>query len=177
MKSSSILAAAAVLLTIPVVVGLSRAQDKTAKAAPHSRFEMFKALEGEWDGKGSSGGQDSDAKIIYHVTSAGSAVAETIDPGGSHEMITMITKDGSNLVLTHYCAAGNQPHMKASDTDNSNSVAFKFTGAGNMASEKDAHMHNATYTFVDKDTLKTVWTLYVDGKASETMTFVVKRKK
>jgi hypothetical protein len=37
------------------------------------------------------------------------------------------------------------------------------------------HMHNVTYTFVDKDTLKAEWTHYMDGKEGGTVTFEVKR--
>ena len=32
-------------------------------------------------------------------------------------------------------------------------------------------MHDATYTFVDKDTLKTEWTHYVDGKPGGKVVF------
>ncbi len=178
MKPSTILTIAAILITMPTFVPYGRTQAKTdVKAAKHSRFDQFKTLEGEWTAKESGFGPEAETKVTYHVTSGGSAVAETISPGGQEEMITMITRDGSNLALTHYCAVGNQPHMKAPDTDTSNVVAFKFTGAGNMASDQDTHMHNVTYTFVDKDTLKADWTMYVKGKPSATVTFKMKRKK
>jgi hypothetical protein len=39
------------------------------------------------------------------------------------------------------------------------------------------HMHNVTFTFVDKDTLKADWTHYADGKDAGAMTFELKRKK
>ena len=38
-------------------------------------------------------------------------------------------------------------------------------------------MHNVTYTFVDKDTLKSVWTHYQDGKAAGDVVIELKRKK
>jgi hypothetical protein len=46
-----------------------------------------------------------------------------------------------------------------------------------MKSDKDMHMHSVTFTFTDKDTLKTEWTLYKDGKESERAVFEMKRKK
>jgi hypothetical protein len=142
-------------------------------------FDKFKALAGEWVGKGGAAdGKDPiDAKITYKVTSGGSTVVETIDPAGEHEMVTMITKDGDALALTHYCMLGNQPHMKADAKGDGDKVAFKFTGAGNLKSDKDMHMHEVTYTFVDKDTLKTEWVHFMDGKAGGTMVFELKRKK
>ena len=66
--------------------------------------------------------------------------------------------------------------MKAPDKAVGNSVPFKFTHCGNLKSDKEAHMHNVTYTFVDKDTLKSEWTLYTDGKPAGTVAFVLKRK-
>lgn len=177
MRSSAILTTSALLLTLPLFGG-AKPQDKPAKSSATSRFEQFKALEGEWEGKETGMGESgAPVKITYHVTSGGSAVAETIGPGTDHEMITMITKDGANVMLTHYCAVGNQPHMKAPDAGSGNACAFKFTSAGNMASDQDTHMHNATYTFIDKDNIKTVWTLYVKGKPSGDVSFVLKRKK
>lgn len=92
-------------------------------------------------------------------------------------MITMIHPDGDNLLLTHYCMLGNQPQMKASNKPDGNKVAFKFIRATNMKSDKEMHMHDATYTFVDKDTLKTEWTNYNDGKLDKTVVFELKRKK
>lgn len=178
MKSSAVLTTGGLLALLPILVSLGHTQAKPAAApASHSRFEQFKALDGEWTGKEAGFGADGETKITYHVTSGGTAVNETIGPGSDHEMITMITKDGADIALTHYCAMGNQPHMKALDSDTSNVVAFKFTNAGNMTSPSDTHMHNVTYTFVDKDTLKAEWSLYVKGKPSGGVTFNLKRKK
>src|SRR5438105_3656350 len=124
------------------------------------RFERFKQLAGDWVAKG--GGEE--VQVKYKVTSGGTAVVETISPGTDHEMITVIHPDGDSLLLTHYCMLGNQPQMKAAGSGDGNQVAFKFLRATNLTSEKAPHMHNVTYTFVDKDALKTEWTMYQDGK-------------
>jgi hypothetical protein len=130
-------------------------------------FERFKQLAGEWVGKsdkpghGAEGGQH----VVFKVTSAGSAVEETMFPGTEHEM------------LTHYCAVGNQPEMKAPDKVDGNDVAFKFVRGGNMKSPNEMHMHSVTYTFVGKDTLRTKWINYSDGKPAGDIVFEFKRKK
>jgi hypothetical protein len=142
-----------------------------------AKLDHFKQLAGDWVGKGNGEGKDIEARINYKVTSGGSAVVETIGPGTEHEMVTVITKDGDSLALTHYCMLGNQPHMKAEGKGDDNKVAFNFTGAGNMKSDKDMHMHSVTFTFVDKDTLKAEWTSFADGKESAKMVFDLKRKK
>ena len=36
---------------------------------------------------------------------------ETEFPGTEHEMVTVITQDGADLALTHYCMLGNQPQQ------------------------------------------------------------------
>ncbi len=102
---------------------------------------------------------------------------ETIGPGTDHEMVTVIHPDGQDLMLTHYCALGNQPKMKAKTRGDDKKVAFEFVGATNMKSDKDMHMHSVTFTFVDKDNLKAEWTHYMDGKEAGTVAFDMKRKK
>jgi hypothetical protein len=161
-----------------LALAANAAEDKKEprkEAAKDVGLERFKQLEGDWVGKAGDDKDGHEVKVNYKVTSAGSAVVETIAPGGEHEMVTVIHQDGDALALTHYCALGNQPHMKANHAGDGKSVAFKFTGASNLKSEKDMHMHNVTYTFVDKDTLKAEWTHYTDGKEGGTVTFELKR--
>jgi hypothetical protein len=155
------------------------ADDKpTPKAdAKHPGLEQFKQLAGEWVGKEVEGKKGMDVRVKYKVTSGGSAVVETLFPDTDHEMVTVITRDGDDLVLTHYCMLGNQPQMKFSGKGDGKEIAFKFVKAGNMKSEKEMHMHDATYTFQDKDTLKTEWNHYQDGKSAGKVVFELKRKK
>jgi hypothetical protein len=157
------------LATVPLV-----GQDK--QAGKHSAFEQFKLLAGDWVAKGQAK-DGSDIHVRYKVTAGGSAVVETIFPGTEHEMISVIHPDGPELLLTHYCMLGNQPQMKASGTGEGNKVEFKFVRATNLKSENDRHMHDATFTFVDRDTLRAEWTSYKDGKAAAPMAFELKRQK
>ena len=165
-----------------LVIGISsafllatQADEKAQGSSP--ALARFAALAGEWVGKGTHGDLVHDARVSYKVTSGGSVVVETIDPGGDHEMVTVIHPDGDALLLTHYCMIGNQPHMKATPKSGDNKVAFDFVKATNMKSDKDMHMHSVTFTFVDKDTLKTEWTNYNEGKEAGKAVFELKRKK
>ena len=152
------------------------ADDKKAATLP--AFEKFKQLAGEWAGKAVEGEHAGmEVRVTYKLTSGGSAVLETIGAGSDHEMVTVIHPDGDNLILTHYCMLGNQPQMKADGKGKGDTVAFEFTKATNLKSEKDPYMHDATFTFVDKDTIKTTWTLYNDGKPAGKSVFELKRKK
>jgi hypothetical protein len=156
---------------------IAQAADDKHAAASSAALDPFKQLAGEWVGKGSHDGQQHQVRILYKVTSAGSAVVETIDPGGPHEMITVIHQDGDALALTHYCALGNQPHMKAKPKAGDHAVAFEFVGASNMASPREMHMHSVTFSFIDKDTLKTEWTNFSEGKEAGKAVFELKRKR
>ncbi len=156
------------------------ADDKKEPPKPPEKkadaFDKLKLLAGEWVGKGSDGKDTKEAKVTYKVTSGGTAVVETIDPAGPHEMVSVITRDGDSLAFTHYCMLGNQPHFKA-ENGTGDKVVFKFVNGDNMKSDKDMHMHGVTYTFVDNDTLKAEWTACKDGKDAGNMVFELKRKK
>jgi hypothetical protein len=171
------LVAPLILLCAALAVTVAAQARPPVKAANHPGFEQFKALAGDWAGKAKMDGKEIDATVTYKVTSGGSAVVETLGPGTAHEMVSVIHPDGDHLVLTHYCAIGNQPSMKAIESPDSKKIEFKFDHATNMKSDKDMHMHDVTFTFVDKDTLKAEWTHYTDGKPAGTAVFDFKRKK
>lgn len=153
------------------------AQEAKKEKAAADPLAPFKALAGEWAGKGMHGEANEEVTIVYKVTSGGSAVVETIAPGTDHEMVTVIHPDGDSLVLTHYCMLGNQPQLKATPKEGAKSIAFDFVKATNLKSDKDMYMHDVTFTFVDKDTLKTEWTNFNEGKAAGKAVFELKRKK
>jgi hypothetical protein len=178
MRSAAIVGAGLVVLA-STAAALAADTPKDPHHAPvkSAALEPFKALEGKWVGKMSHGGQPIDAVVTYKVTSNGSAVVETLGPGTPHEMVSVIHPDGDALVLTHYCALGNQPRMKTSGKPEPHKVHFSFVDATNLKSSNDMHMHDVVFTFVDKDTLKTEWTNYVDGKPNDKAVFEVKRAK
>jgi hypothetical protein len=162
------------LASVPLVGREHKPHGK--EVGKHAGFESFKRLAGEWVGKG-MGKDGHDVRVRYHVTAGGSAVVETIMPGTEHEMVSVIHPDGADLLLTHYCHLGNQPHMKASGNGDGKKVEFQFVRATNLKSANDKHMHGARYTFVDADTLRSEWTLYNEGKAAAHVVFELKRKK
>ena len=142
-----------------------------------SALDRLKMLEGEWVGKAGAGEHKTDATVVYHVTGAGSAVMETLFPGGKEEMVTLYTVEGGQLALTHYCAAGNQPRMKARKGSAPNELVFDYAGGPGINPKTDMHMHAAKITFVDDDHIQSEWTAYEKGKVSHVMTFELERKK
>ena len=154
-------------------------KEQPKSPAANAQFEMLKKLEGTWTGKAGHGEDVNDATVTYKVTSGGTAVMETLFAGEQHEMITMYCLDGNDLVLTHFCALGNQPHMKMAKPNSAdpNVLVFECDGHGGNMKESDAHMHKAVITIVDADHLKAAWTMTMDKKPGDTANFELTRKK
>ena len=133
-------------------------------------LEKLKALTGTWTSKEQGG-----PTMVFRPTSNGTAVIETMMPGSAEEMINMFTADGDTIVMTHYCAMGNQPRMKLASTDGS-AMKFEFTGGGNIKSRNDMHMDGVTFT-LDGDKLTEDWSSYADGKVLDHKVFELHRQK
>lgn len=128
------------------------------------QFEKLKTLAGTWVAAPSSGMKGS---VVYRVVAAGSAVEETVFPKSEHEMVTMYHLDGGELVLTHYCALGNQPAMRAAPANDLSSIRFAFVRLGNGDASKDMHMHEGVLTFGDDGHLRSKWSAWENGKPGE----------
>jgi hypothetical protein len=119
MKPKALTIAALFIVTsIPV---LSTPNAKTS-------FESLKALAGEWDSKDPSGKQQT---ITWKVVSGGSVLMESMQ---EDSMVTMYHVDNNRLMLTHYCAAQNQPRMAAKVSDDGKTFTFDFIDGTNIAS-------------------------------------------
>lgn len=140
-------------------------------------FDRLKRLVGAWEGK-VDGMPAPGILVTYATTAAGSVVVETLFPGTDHEMITMYHQQGEDLVLTHYCAAGNQPRMtldrKVSRPD---AFHFEFSGGTNVDEFKDVHMHSGRLRFQAEDVLECEWIGYKAGKPVGSHIFSLLRKK
>jgi hypothetical protein len=143
----------------------AQASPAAADAAPHL-LERFKALEGEWSASGLDGNSAPDLRIRYETTAGGNAVVETLFVDTPHEMRTVFYRDGADLVLTHYCASGNHPRMRARAIEG-DKVAFAFDGATNFDPASAGHMHDAQFEFVGPDELRSRWISWKDGKPGE----------
>ncbi len=142
--------------------------------AAGAAFERLKGMAGRWECK--TEGQPL-PDIVYKVTAAGSAVVETMFEGSDHEMVTVYHLDGDDLLLTHYCAAGNQPRLKldraASTADR---LVFAFDGGTNLDPAVDVHMHEGRLEFAEGGKVLGHWTGYVGGKPAGSHTFEMTRK-
>jgi hypothetical protein len=140
-------------------------QDAEPPQAPHL-IDRFKALAGEWSGEGLDDNSMPGAKVRYTVTAGGHAVEELLFAGSPHEMRTLYVRDGDEVVLVHFCASGNHPKMRGR-LDAAGRVVFEFDGAVNFDPTKAGHMHDASFTFVGPDELRTRWQFWENGRPAE----------
>jgi hypothetical protein len=147
--------------TVLAGASLATAAPPTGGAAA---LERIKALAGEWvAAEDSQVSKKGDLVSRYAVSAGGSAVVETVFPGSPHEMVTVYHLDGSDLVLTHYCMDGNQPRMRAKQTDGAR-LDFAFDGGTNIDPARSRHMNSAWLEFVGTDEIRNQWTEIADGK-------------
>jgi hypothetical protein len=145
------LACGLVLATVSLAAFGEGKHDHAPAATANAGLDKMKTLVGTWVSADKDGQPTDQVVSVIKLTAGGSAIHETIFPGQPHEMVSMYTPEGSDLVMTHYCMLGNQPRMKASVKPGSNQLNFQFVGGSNLDPKKDRHMHAATLTIVDAD--------------------------
>src|SRR3954454_12469875 len=162
------LAGAVVVLALSAgAPGADKPAAKVPPAPTHPGLEKLKKLAGTWVAADKDGKPTDQVVSVIKVTAAGSAVHETLFPGQPHEMISVYHRDGADLVMTHFCALGNQPRMKADPNSAANQLHFLFAGGTNLDPAKDKHMHEGTITFVDDDHIEWTGVCWEGGKPAD----------
>lgn len=153
------------------------APTQAAKAA----FEKLRTLEGDWEG------QDPETSAWMttsnvKVSSANSVVREVMFPGAAHEMTNMYHLDGDRVVLTHYCAMGNQPRLASRGLQPSpqgETLHFTIDSVSNLADAEGMFMGDLLVTFRPDGTISQNWRSYDKGVLSDShsVEMVLRRKK
>ncbi|MBZ5507919.1 MAG: hypothetical protein LAO78_20855 [Acidobacteriia bacterium] len=140
-----------------------------APGAP-AAFTSLTSLAGEWQLKAENMPPQT---ITLKVVSGGSVLMESME----HEsMVTMYHLDKDRVMMTHYCAAQNQPRMQAQVSDDGKTFTFNFLDATNLASPSDGHMRKMVLTIQDKDHFTEEWFFNKNGKDNEHGVFHLTRK-
>ena len=142
-----------------------------------AEFNQVKQLAGKWTGTSIHPGSNEKpeaVKVEFNVTSAGSAIEETLMQGTPHEMVDMYTVENGKLAMTHYCAMGNQPHLVLKQAG-PNSIDLEMGPSVGIDAAKDTHMHGLVLEFPDAQHLTERWTSYHDGKPGEVVVFNMTR--
>lgn len=137
-------------------------------------FNKLKSLAGNWQAEKEMQGKKLVVNVNYKVSSAGSAVIETIFKGAPQEMVSVYTEVNGKIHMTHYCALQNQPTLALEKTT-ANSLDFDYIKGSNLDPKQDAHMHHLKLTFKNNNTIEQQWTQFKGGKPVETSIFILSR--
>ena len=169
------------LARFALVFALSAAACRTSstprvvEADPAQRAQLLgavSALQGRWVMDGPEG----PSYIEFALTANGSAVRETMFPGMPQEMTNMYALDGNSLVMTHYCAGGNQPRMRAEELVDGR-LEFRSDGVGDFKAPDEPYMGAMTLVLLDADTIEERWTAFNQVEAGHSPAFTLKRVK
>jgi len=136
-------------------------------------FDLLKTLAGNWQGpvKVEPPMQGMDNKPMcasLRVTSRGNAIVHEmkcdntpVDATQHDDPITMIYLDDGQLTLTHYCDAGNRPHMTAKASPDGKTIEFDLVDVS--GSTQFGHMQRAVFTIIDANHHSEDWTFLMPG--------------
>jgi hypothetical protein len=169
------------LLALLALLPVTACQTTTHEAEPadpaHRKelFALVSALEGTWSCVDSEGNLST---TRFDVSSGGTVVRETMFPGTPHEMTNMYTLDNNDLVMTHYCAGGNQPSMRASAM-RGNALDFDFESVRDLDGPDETCMGEMTMVFNADGTVEERWSGLTDAQVDPAhgMVFKLKRQR
>ena len=127
-------------------------------------LDGLKPLVGDWTAT-DAGGKPFTAS--FRLISNNTALEETVNSSHDTQMVSIYSADGSRVAMTHFCSMGNQPRLETlSERPNPNEFVFSFTGATNLASPNDQHLHRMVITMEGPEHFTETWTIRVNGKDS-----------
>ncbi|HWS71523.1 MAG TPA: hypothetical protein VN605_05390, partial [Thermoanaerobaculia bacterium] len=143
-------------------------------------IEKIRGLVGEWSGTYEWSGARTDKgemNAVYSLTGNGSAVIESLSVGSEPSMSSIYHLDLDDLRVTHYCAARNQPRLRARTIDLPKGLLeFEFVDATNMRSADAPHVHGLELHF-DADDRLTIVFLFRSGAQVSRETILLHRGK
>lgn len=157
-----------------LVAVVAMAMSALAQSDGQQSFAELKTLAGKWEGgvkldpphPEMSNGKP--VQISMRVTSRGNALVHEMGEAGAPEdpakydhPVTMLYMDGEQLMLTHYCDAGNRPRMVARRSEDGKKVEFDFLDVAGPT--QYGHMQHAVFTMIDANHHTEDWTFLMPG--------------
>jgi hypothetical protein len=155
----------------------------SAELTADDAFATLKGMAGTWHATPEATGGEAAAEaetapegtFEFEVSAAGTVVMETMAPGTEHEMINMYFQDGDDLVVTHYCAGGNQPTMRLDrEASTAERMIFDFTGGTNIP-EDGHYIHDIEIAIHGAGKVESIWKSWSSGEPAGGMTFHLAR--
>jgi hypothetical protein len=143
-----------------------RAENLPAAAA----FERLRSLAGDWEGPFEwSGARSGSGRMSasYLLSGNGSALVETLAVDGTPSMTSVYHLDGSDLRMTHFCAARNQPRLKATRIDEAQGIfEFAIVDITNLPSPTAPHVEGFEIRFLKDDEVRLTFIFVSDAGRS-----------
>jgi hypothetical protein len=137
-------------------------------------FERLKTLAGTWQGHHTTS-DGPPMEVDYRLTGNGTALVERLFAGSHHEMTSVYYLAAGELVLTHYCAMGNQPRMKLVAGGNDGDLKFDFVGGTNLDVGTSTHIHGGRIAIAAADRFDADWHVWSQGKPTGTNKLFMRR--
>ena len=132
--------------------------------APSDAFVQLQALAGEWEADLPGFGKMTNS---IRLVSNGKAIEETIGTPADNE-VSIYTRDGDRILLTHFCAmtpGGHQARLETAALNGArDSLVFVFRDAIDLHDSAAPHMRRVVTTFADRDHFSEQWTKTENGK-------------
>lgn len=165
-----------ILSILCVVEKPGTAEETTGVLEAKSAFQKLKGIVGEWRGTVQNKSTGPAVEVRYKLTAHQTAVVETLFPDTDHEMISIYYMDGDQLMVTHYCAMGNQPRFRLAANSKPDELIFEFAGGGeNLSPDQDTHMHSSKIVFIRENQIESEWDIYSRGKKEGSNRFLISR--
>jgi len=133
-------------------------------------FAQLKSLAGDWKGTFEWTGARTGTGAMnasYYLTGGGSALVENLISDGAPVMTSVYHLDGPALRMTHYCAAQNQPRLKAARIDSAQgAIDFGIVDITNLKSADAPHVHRLELRLVDPNHITVTFLFQSGGKES-----------
>jgi hypothetical protein len=143
------------ILILALGVGVSAADSERNST---DAFEQLKALVGEWQADLPGFGVITNS---VHLVSNGRGIEETLGTPADNE-ISVYTRDGNRILLTHFCALTPDGHIARLETapiqGALDRLAFVFRDATNLHSPAAPHMRRVLLIIRDHDHFTESWT-------------------
>ena len=170
-----------IIVAILAVITIAIANNAAAEQSPSAdALARLRTLAGDWEGSFAWSGEHGRTGTMnarYYVTGNGSAVVEDLLDSGQPMMTSVYHLDGADLRVTHLCAAGNQPRLKAQTIDLAHGdIAFSMVDITNLRAPDAGHVIRLVVHLIDADHVTVVFTVEGGGKRSDE-TVVLKRVK
>ena len=151
------------------IVPPARAQQPAVDS--RAAMERLKTLVGSWEST-QKDGSGPPGRFTYTLTGRGSVL---IEDGGSGGMMSAYHLNNDELVMTHFCGAGNQPRMRIKSAD-ARHIYFEMYDITNLADPQAYYTNSLDVVFLGPDRVDLVYGGTTAGRASA-QTFQLTRRK